>query len=83
MLRHPPGCSIAPRHLPADLMPRTVGLPHAALPPLWRTPPADKPFVNTATVFVSHAWRYRAVDVFDAMEAFAAAAEQQEPGGPP
>ena len=45
--------------------------------------PADKPFVHTATVFVSHAWRYRAVDVFDAMEAFAAAAEQHDPTAPP
>ena len=41
---------------------------------------AGKPFVAPATVFVSHAWRYRAVDVFDAMEAFAAQQAVVAPG---
>ena len=39
----------------------------------------QKPFVGPATVFVSHAWRYRALDVFEAMEAFAAAQAVTDP----
>ena len=38
-----------------------------------------KPFVGPATVFVSHAWRYRALDIFEAMEAFAAEQAAAEP----
>ena len=38
-------------------------------------------YVSTATVFVSHAWRYRAKDAFDTMEAYAE--QQAAVGGAP
>ena len=42
-------------------------------------PSSGEPCIARATVFISHAWRYKAVDIFDAIEAFEQRAQELEP----
>ena len=36
-------------------------------------------WVAPATVFISHAWRYKAADIFDAIEAFDQKCQAEDP----